>query len=156
MKNRLIILIITACIVFQLALLEGYDTCGGTCKGFKSTAAQEDYEHENIINHDHTTNQSEITECKKLLNNAEITGQAEVVEEAGLHNAQSTIGQENTERSWLSDEAQLMPKAEEMEIKERVVNAQVTSQEEKRERSGTADNVSRTERLEREARQDSH
>jgi hypothetical protein len=146
MKNRLIILIITMCIVFQLARLESY----------VSTANREQEERlgSGAERHAQITTRSESLERGNLYN-AQVTEQAEIDERyRGLNNAQITTEKEKLQRSGRFDDAQLTTRAQDWENSGRVKSAQITSQ--RKQESRATNNASLTERMEKQAREDSH
>lgn len=148
MKNRLIVLIITMCVVFQLARLEGYRSTeqmeqeerfgGGSEINAKKTSWEEEIEREKLYN-PQATERAEMQERRRVLDNAQITASAEKKERSGLLN-----------------DARLTTQDESRERRGTMSNAQLTGRGEAKERYGSRDNASLTQRMEQEAHQDPH
>ena len=146
--KRIIVLLIIWCVVFQLALLEGYRSTeqmeekerfgGGAERNAAETSREEEIEREKLYN-PKNTEWAEEQERHRVLDNTQITA-----------------AQERKERSGLLNDARLTTQEEVRERKRSVGNAQLTGQEEAKERYPSKDNASLTERMEKEAHQDSH
>ena len=116
MKRRLLILIITMCVVFQLARLESY-------MGYGSVTSTANMEQEERFagGSEHNadiTARGENRERKDVLDNAQKTKYNEKEERYyQLNNPQATAGKEKEERSWLLNDAYATTKAEQLEKK---------------------------------------
>lgn len=155
MKQRLLILLITICVVFQLARLESY-------MGYGSEASTEQMEQGERVygGSEHNadiTARGETRERKDDLDNARATKYNETKERYfELDNSQVTQDREKAERSANLDDAYVTTRAQNLENKDFTVNNLSTGQEERKERVGDKNNASLTERMEREARENSH
>ncbi|HEX4069392.1 MAG TPA: hypothetical protein VHX42_04810 [Candidatus Babeliales bacterium] len=155
MKHRLLILIITVCVVFQLARLESY--MGGETIQSTRQAEQEERVYGGEDRNANISSALEILEREDILYNAKTTDQDQKKERYyGLDNAYSTEGRQNVERNANLNDAYLTTQAQNREEKDLILNNQSTIQEEQRERIGLKNNASITERMEQEARQTSH
>jgi ABC-type uncharacterized transport system involved in gliding motility auxiliary subunit len=155
MKQRLLILLITICVVFQLARLESY-------MGYGSEASTEQLEQEERVydgyGHDaDITARGETHERKGVLDNARKTKYNETEERRFvLDNPAATKVREKAERSANLNDPYLTNRAQNLENKDLIMNNQSTAQEERKERVFIKNNASLTERMEKEARQPSH
>lgn len=141
--KKIIILLITCCIVFQLALLEGYYTSTAEMEEKERLGGQAQ-QRANITVH------AEEQERKEGLYNPQATEQREIEERRDeLINAYATEDREKEERSSGLKEGWSTHTQENIERQDLTENAQVTKPEEQRAR--IENNASLTERMEKEA-----
>lgn len=156
MKNKLIILIITVCIVFQLARLEGYGYVR-VREGFQTTAEREEQEHvSDIVGNATLTESQENVEHRGGVNNAEVTRGVEKGQQRSTveRNIYYTSPEETTEHRGGMDHARLTAGQEKQQhVADTSVNARSTSETEKRNRYRSEMNSSTTAQVERESRQ---
>jgi hypothetical protein len=155
MKQRLLILIITICVVFQLARLESYMGYGSEAS--TGQMEQEERVYDGAEHNADITNRGETRERKDDLDNARATKYNETEERHfDLDNPQITQDREKAERSGLLNDSYQTTRAQNLERKDLTTNNQSTAQEERKERVGGKNNASLTERMERESRENPH
>jgi hypothetical protein len=157
MKNRLIILIITVCIVFQLARLEGYGYVR-TREGFKTTAQREAEEHVADV-----TDNARLTEYQEErehhggdVTHAEVTQAIEKAQHRNSveRNVLFTDPEQKYEWRGGKDHARLTNAQEQREhIADVSNNARFTSQDERGNRYRSELNSSTTAAVEKDSRQ---